>query len=75
MRSECNAFRGPTGVSFLWKIIWMANILEKRKVAFFVWTAALGRIQMVDNLRKHHILIFDWCCVCSGESIDHLLFH
>ena len=53
----------------------MANIPEKRKVAFFVWTAAPGRIQIVDNLRKHHILIFDWCCVCSGESIDHLLFH
>jgi hypothetical protein len=28
------------------------------------------------NLRKHHMLVMEWCCMCkkSGESPDHLLF-
>ena len=29
------------------------------------------------NLRKRHICIVEWCCLCksSGESTDHLLLH
>ncbi len=48
-----------------------------RRVAFFVWTAALGKILTTDNLRRRHVLIIDWCCICksSGESVDHLLLH
>ena len=44
---------------------------------FFVWTAALGNILTIDNLRKRQILILDWCCMCkrNGESVDHLLIH
>jgi hypothetical protein len=46
-------------------------------VAFFVWTAAHGRLLTMDNLRKRHICIVGWCCMCksSGESTDHLLLH
>jgi hypothetical protein len=46
-------------------------------VAFFGWTAALGKILTHDNLRKQHIVVIDWCCMCkkSGESADHLLLH
>jgi hypothetical protein len=42
-----------------------------------VWTAALGKILTVDNLRKRGVLVVGWCCMCkrSGESIDHLLLH
>jgi hypothetical protein len=31
----------------------------------------------MDNLRKRHVLVVDWCCMCknSVESVDHLLLH
>jgi hypothetical protein len=31
----------------------------------------------MDNLRKRHIIVVDWCCVCnkSGETIDHYLLY
>jgi hypothetical protein len=47
------------------------------RIAFFSWTAALGRFLTIDNLRKHNLIIIDWCCMCkqSGESVDHLLLH
>uniref|UniRef100_A0A2N9J6H2 Reverse transcriptase zinc-binding domain-containing protein n=1 Tax=Fagus sylvatica TaxID=28930 RepID=A0A2N9J6H2_FAGSY len=47
------------------------------RVAFFMWTAAHGKILTMDNLRKRHICIVDWCCMCkhSGESPNHLLLH
>jgi len=62
-----------SGNFFPWKNIWMAKV--PLRVVFFMWTAALRRILIVDNLCKRHILIIDWCCLykCSGESIDHLL--
>jgi hypothetical protein len=46
-------------------------------VAFFVWTAALGKILAHDNLRTHHIVVVEWCCICmkTEEFIDHILLH
>jgi hypothetical protein len=46
-------------------------------VTFFVWTAGLGKILTLDNLRKENVTLVDWCCMCkkSMESIDHLLLH
>jgi len=46
-------------------------------VAFFVWSAALGKMLMHDNLRKRNVIVIEWCCLCkkSGEFIDHLLLH
>lgn len=42
-----------------------------------MWTATLGKILMLDNLRKMNIMVVEWCCMCkmSEESIDHLLIH
>jgi hypothetical protein len=39
--------------------------------------AALGKIVIMDNSRKRHIIVVDWCCLCkkSGETVDHLLLH
>jgi hypothetical protein len=53
------------------------KIRRLREWSFFVWTAALGRILTLDNLRKRHIIVMDWYCMCknSGESIDHLLLY
>jgi hypothetical protein len=46
-------------------------------VSFFVWTVALGKILTHDNLRRHHIVVVEGCCMCkkNEESIDHLLLH
>jgi hypothetical protein len=42
-----------------------------------VWTATLGKILTMDNLRKRNVIVVEWCCLCkkNGESIDHLLLH
>jgi hypothetical protein len=31
----------------------------------------------MDNLRKQHAIVVDWCCMCKrcGESVDHLFLH
>ena len=63
---------GQNDFCFPWKSIWKQKILSQ--VAFFVWTAALGKCLTVDNLRKGKVWILDWCymCKCNGESVDHL---
>jgi hypothetical protein len=57
------------------KNIW--RFKSPTRVAFFVWSAALGKILTHDNLRKMNVIVMEWCCLCkkSGESIDHLLLH
>uniref|UniRef100_A0A2N9FSF4 Reverse transcriptase zinc-binding domain-containing protein n=1 Tax=Fagus sylvatica TaxID=28930 RepID=A0A2N9FSF4_FAGSY len=57
------------------KSIWKAKVPPR--VAFFTWTAALGRILTVENLRRRHVILVSWCCMCKadGESVDHLLLH
>jgi hypothetical protein len=64
-----------TPLGFPWKSIWKVG--APPRVAFFVWTAAHGKILTMDNLRKRHLCIVDWCCMCkhSGESPNHLLLH
>ena len=60
---------------FPWKNVWKSKV--PLRVAFFIWTAALGKILTTDNLRKQRVIILDWCCMCklSGESVNHLLMH
>jgi hypothetical protein len=47
------------------------------RVTFFTWTAVLGKMLTMDNLRKKNIIVMEWCCMCkkSEESIDHLFLH
>ena len=47
------------------------------RVAFFSWSAFLGKILTTDNLHKRRVLVLDWCYMCKkcGESVDHLLLH
>jgi len=42
-----------------------------------VWTEALGNIVIHNNLRKRHVVVVEWCCMCrkSRESIDYLMLH
>ena len=44
---------GPTIYSFPWKSIWKQKIPSR--VAFFVWTAALGKCLTINNLRKRKV--------------------
>ena len=61
--------------SFPWKMMWQSKVPPR--VAFFSWTAALGKILTIDNLRKRHFVVHEWCFMCKrcGESVDHLLLH
>jgi hypothetical protein len=63
------------GPSFLWKSIW--PVKAPTMVAFFVWSAALGKILTYDNLRKRNVVVIEWYCIYkkNRESIDHLLLH
>jgi len=63
------------GTWFSWKSVWRSQ--APPRAAFFTWSAALGKILTLDNLRKRHIIIVDRCCLCKrdGESVDHILLH
>ena len=64
-----------SGITLPWRSIWKSK--APPRVAFFVWTAALGRILTTDNLRHRRVLVLDYCWMCkrNGESISHLLLH
>ena len=62
-------------MGFPWKAIWKPK--APSRVAFFLWTATLGKILTADTLRKRNIILVSWCCMCKvdGETIDHLFLH
>ena len=66
---------GQSEQFFPWKSIWKQKIPSR--VAFFVWTAVLGKCLTIDNLRKRKVCILDWCymCKCNCETVDHLFLH
>jgi hypothetical protein len=45
------------------------------RVTLFAWSTTLRKILTKNNLRKWHVLVVDWCCMCkrSREFVDHLL--
>ena len=65
----------PPSLSFPWRLVWHSKVPPR--VAFFSWSASLGKILTTDNLRKRRIVVLDWCYMCKrcGESVDHLLLH
>ena len=52
------------GSLFYWKSIWCGKV--SLRVAFFVWTSALGRILTLNNLRKRSFIVVDWYCMGKG---------
>ena len=46
---------------FPWKLVWRSKIPPR--VAFFSWTAALGKILTLKNLWYKGVATVDWCCV------------
>jgi hypothetical protein len=63
------------GSGFPWKSVWRTK--SPPRAAFFVWSAALGKILTLDNLRKRQVVVINRCFMCKkdGESVDHLLLH
>lgn len=47
------------------------------RATIFAWLAALGKILIENNIRKRHVIVIDWFCMCkrSGKSVDHRLIH
>ncbi len=64
-----------SSISFPWKLIWKVKVPPR--VAFLSWTVTLGKVLIIDNLRKRGLIIQEWFCMCkrSGESVDHLFLH
>jgi hypothetical protein len=60
---------------FPWKSMWRVKVLLKE--SFFVWTAALGKILTIDNLRCSKVIVVERCYTCkkAGQMVDHLLLH
>lgn len=49
---------------FPWTSIWKTQ--GPHRVAFFIWTVALGKILIKDNLRRQGVIIVDWCSMCKS---------
>lgn len=66
---------GEGVVDFPWKGIW--KVKSPLKVAFFVWSTALGKILTIDYLRRQGIIVGEWRCMHKQglELVDHLLLH
>jgi hypothetical protein len=75
VRSFYNEIIAKDACPFPWKSIW--RIKAPPRVAFFVWSAALGKILMQDNLRKKNMVVINRCGMCKRdeETVDHLLLH
>ncbi len=74
-RSFYFALSDRPGERFPCESIWVVK--APPRVAFFIWTAAWGRILTCDNLMRRGFTMAGWCCMCccDGETVDHLLMH
>ena len=57
VRGYYSSFYPPNLVSFPWRMIWQSKVPPR--VAFFSWSASLGKILTTDNLRKRRVIVFD----------------
>jgi hypothetical protein len=75
VKSYFSSLVGSEGRRFPWKSVWQTQ--AHSRAVFFAWAAALGKILIVDNLRKRKIIIVDRCYLCKrdGESVDYLLLY
>jgi hypothetical protein len=75
VKSFYRALSPSRSSSFPWKSIWRTK--APHRVAFLAWTAALGKILTVDNLRRKGMVVVNRCGLCEAdeESVDHLLLH
>ena len=64
MSGYYQSFSPSTIIPFPWKMVWQLKVPPQ--AAFFSWTAALGKILTIDNLRKRHFVVLEWCFMCKG---------
>lgn len=66
---------GGGDTDFPWKSIW--KVKAPLKVAFFAWSATLGKILTTENLTQRGVILVNWWCMCKqdGDSVDQLLLH
>ncbi|GMP47561.1 hypothetical protein CsSME_00015641 [Camellia sinensis var. sinensis] len=66
---------GDGGRVFPWTSVWVPAI--PTKVAFLMWTVALGRNLTLDNLMRWGHILVNRCCMCCEdvETVDHLFLH
>jgi hypothetical protein len=76
MKSFYVILNSSVSFPFPWKSIWHTKA-PPRVAAFFVWSAALGKILTLDNLRKRNFVLVNRCGMCKKEekTVDHLLLH
>ena len=74
-RSFYAALNNRQGVWFPWKSVW--KVKAPPRVAFFIWSAAWGKILTCNNLMHRGYSMAGWCCMCqcAEETVDHLLIH
>jgi hypothetical protein len=75
MKSYYSILQSGEHSSFPSKSIW--KVKAPPRIAFFLWVVALGRILMVDNLKRWGFQLVNRCCLCKKdeETINHLLIH
>jgi|UniRef100_A0A2N9FF34 hypothetical protein len=68
-------FKPQPGPGFRGKFF--GGVKAPRRISFFLWTAARGKILTCDNLMKRGHVLAAWCCMCKKgwETVDHLLIH
>ena len=74
-KSFYHVIDGTQDIKFPWKAIW--RVKAPRRVSFFGWSAAWGKILTCDNLMRRGYTMAGWCCMCQcdEETVDHLLIH
>jgi hypothetical protein len=60
------------GVTFLGRVYGRLKLLHGR--FFFAWSAAIGKILTMDNLRKRHVILMDRCCMCKQNGKRWIFF-
>jgi hypothetical protein len=57
VKSYYQVMVNPAPIIGPWKSIWKSK--APPRVAFFVWTAVLGKILTLNNLRKKNIIVME----------------
>ena len=75
VKSFYHALDVKVDIEFPWRAIW--RVKASRRVSFFMWSVAWGRILTCDNLMCCGYIMVGWCCMCcnDGETGNHLLIH
>jgi hypothetical protein len=75
VRSFYNEIISKVSCPFPWKCIWRTK--APPRVAFFIWSATLGKILVLDDLRRKNMVLINRYGMCKRDkkTIDHFLLH